>query len=186
MAISRRLRFEVLRRDNHTCRYCGATAPDSPLTVDHVVPVALGGSDDPSNLITACQDCNNGKTSIAPGSELVDEVDRKAVRWAEVLTQISAEIDAERTSFNATIDQWTEAWDSWQWKGGSVYRPANSRVTIENYLRSGVPLQVLLEHIEMAMAKHVEQPWRYFCVLSSGFRDQLHERARKLIENGEV
>ncbi|AWN05089.1 HNH endonuclease [Gordonia phage Easley] len=40
MAVSKRLRYEILRRDNHTCRYCGATAPDVPLTVDHVVPVS--------------------------------------------------------------------------------------------------------------------------------------------------
>lgn len=56
MAISKRLRFEVLRRDNHMCRYCGRGAPDVALTVDHVVPVALGGHSDPTNLVTACVD----------------------------------------------------------------------------------------------------------------------------------
>src|SRR5438045_4098958 len=68
--ISKRLRYEILRRDNHACRYCGATAPDTPLTVDHVVPTALGGGDDPTNLVTACADCNGGKTSTTPGAEL--------------------------------------------------------------------------------------------------------------------
>lgn len=58
MAVSKRLRYEILRRDNHTCRYCGATAPDVKLTVDHVVPVALGGSDVPTNLVAACDACN--------------------------------------------------------------------------------------------------------------------------------
>jgi 5-methylcytosine-specific restriction endonuclease McrA len=29
--VSRRLRLEVLRRDGHTCRYCGAQAPDVKL-----------------------------------------------------------------------------------------------------------------------------------------------------------
>lgn len=43
MAVSKRLRFEVLRRDNHACRYCGATPPDVVLTIDHVVQTALGG-----------------------------------------------------------------------------------------------------------------------------------------------
>lgn len=41
MSVSKRLRFEVLRRDNHTCRYCGSSAPEVKLTIDHVVPVAL-------------------------------------------------------------------------------------------------------------------------------------------------
>ena len=45
MALSKRLRYEILRRDNHTCRYCGASAPDVTLTVDHVVPCLLYTSD---------------------------------------------------------------------------------------------------------------------------------------------
>lgn len=35
MPVSKRLRYEVLRRDSHTCRYCGGAAPDVKLTVDH-------------------------------------------------------------------------------------------------------------------------------------------------------
>jgi len=38
MAVSKRLRFEILRRDDHACRYCGATAPEAKL--------AAGGSSD--------------------------------------------------------------------------------------------------------------------------------------------
>lgn len=34
MAVSKRTRYEVLRRDNHACRYCGASAPEVKLTVD--------------------------------------------------------------------------------------------------------------------------------------------------------
>lgn len=68
MAVSKRLRFEILRRDNHTCRYCGASAPATPLRVDHVVPAALGGSDHPSNLVTSCEPCNSGKTSTIVGT----------------------------------------------------------------------------------------------------------------------
>ena len=59
--LSKRLRFMVLERDNFTCRYCGAKAPDVELQVDHVIPVAKGGADDPDNLVTACVDCNSGK-----------------------------------------------------------------------------------------------------------------------------
>ena len=42
MSVSRRLRFEILRRDNYTCCYCGAKSPDVTLAVDHVLPVTLG------------------------------------------------------------------------------------------------------------------------------------------------
>jgi hypothetical protein len=58
------LRFKVLSRDNYTCRYCGAKAPDVKLHVDHVIPKALGGRDRLDNLVTACEACNLGKQKL--------------------------------------------------------------------------------------------------------------------------
>lgn len=80
MAVTKRLRYEILKRDIFTCRYCGASAPEAKLTVDHVLPTALGGSDDPHNLVAACHDCNAGKTSSNPGDDLVADVDQERVR----------------------------------------------------------------------------------------------------------
>ncbi|MFE4420379.1 HNH endonuclease [Streptomyces sp. NPDC056817] len=77
MAVSKRLRYEILRRDRYTCRYCGASAPDAPMRVDHVTPVALGGTDHPSNLVAACEPCNSGKTSTIEG--FVDAVQDDSV-----------------------------------------------------------------------------------------------------------
>ena len=96
MAVSKRLRFEVLRRDNHACRYCGGSAPDVTLTVDHVVPVALGGSDDPSNLVAACRDCNSGKSSVPPDAVLVSDVSQDALRWARAMEQVTVIRQSER------------------------------------------------------------------------------------------
>lgn len=90
MAVSKRTRFEILRRDNHACRYCGATAPDVKLTVDHVTPVALGGTDDPSNLVAACAPCNSGKASTSPDESLVADVRDDALRHAELTRQAYA------------------------------------------------------------------------------------------------
>ena len=61
MAISKRLRFEIFRRDGYACRYCGRRAPAVILEVDHQIPVSRGGTDHPDNLISACLDCNRGK-----------------------------------------------------------------------------------------------------------------------------
>jgi len=55
------LRFKVLSRDGFRCRYCGASGAHAVLHVDHVLPRVEGGTDDESNLVTACQDCNLGK-----------------------------------------------------------------------------------------------------------------------------
>lgn len=60
------LRFSILARDGFRCRYCGKSAQDQSVTleVDHIVPVSRGGTDLPSNLITACNVCNSGKADL--------------------------------------------------------------------------------------------------------------------------
>lgn len=60
-AITKGVRFDVFKRDAFKCQYCGRSAPDVILEVDHIVPVAEGGDNDPLNLITSCRDCNRGK-----------------------------------------------------------------------------------------------------------------------------
>lgn len=59
--ISKKLRFEVFKRDSFTCQYCGRKAPDVILECDHIVPVADGGPTTMMNLVTSCMDCNRGK-----------------------------------------------------------------------------------------------------------------------------
>jgi hypothetical protein len=55
------VRFAVLFRDDFTCRYCGRSAPEVVLHVDHRLPRSRGGTDDLDNLVTSCADCNLGK-----------------------------------------------------------------------------------------------------------------------------
>lgn len=52
-----RVREMVLRRDYYQCAYCHNAAD----TVDHITPKALGGGDEPSNLVAACRACNGRK-----------------------------------------------------------------------------------------------------------------------------
>lgn len=74
--IGARLRFDVLRRCNFSCYYCGVPASlgTRQLHVDHVVPVVLGGTNDPWNLVAACWDCNLGKAHTAPSEDLIRQV----------------------------------------------------------------------------------------------------------------
>ena len=61
-SISKKVRFDVFKRDNFTCQYCGKKAPDVILEVDHIKPVSKGGTNGLLNLITSCFDCNRGKS----------------------------------------------------------------------------------------------------------------------------
>ena len=62
--ISKKLRFEIFKRDRFTCQYCSRMAPDVVLNVDHVIPIKEGGDNSILNLITSCDECNNGKSDI--------------------------------------------------------------------------------------------------------------------------
>ena len=53
----RKLRKEILRRDQYTCHYCSREAN----TVDHLIPLIKGGTNHETNLVAACSKCNYAK-----------------------------------------------------------------------------------------------------------------------------
>lgn len=53
---------------NSRCYYCGIHCPETGVgtgkgQVDHIIPVSRGGSEEPDNLVWACQYCNNSKNN---------------------------------------------------------------------------------------------------------------------------
>lgn len=60
-SIGKKVRFEIFKRDGFRCQYCGKSAPNVVLQIDHIVPLSGGGTNDLLNLITSCSDCNLGK-----------------------------------------------------------------------------------------------------------------------------
>jgi 5-methylcytosine-specific restriction endonuclease McrA len=56
-------RREVLRRDHHSCQYCGST---KRLTLDHVIPRSKGGMHTWNNVVIACERCNSQKGDRTP------------------------------------------------------------------------------------------------------------------------
>lgn len=89
-SISKRLRFTVFKRDGFRCSYCGAHPSETVfLEVDHINPVAEGGSNDIDNLITSCQDCNRGKGAI-PLSVIPQSIKEKSAETQEREEQICA------------------------------------------------------------------------------------------------
>lgn len=56
-------RREIMRRDNHTCQYCGSR---KQLTLDHVIPRSKGGTNTWDNVVAACSPCNARKGDRTP------------------------------------------------------------------------------------------------------------------------
>jgi hypothetical protein len=105
-AISTRTRFEVFKRDRFTCQYCGAHPPGVLLHVDHILAVANGGSNDASNLATACAKCNLGKGAVPLGAALPGLKDKTAeVKEAErQLKGYRAAMDDRRARLDRDVD----------------------------------------------------------------------------------
>ena len=60
----RRLREQVMNRDNWVCQVCLENGRVTPATqVDHIIPKSRGGSDSPSNLRAICGPCHKVKTA---------------------------------------------------------------------------------------------------------------------------
>jgi hypothetical protein len=93
--IGAKARFEIFKRDSFTCQYCGAEAPGAVLHVDHILPVAKGGDNKITNLITACSECNMGK-----GARKLND-DSAVARQKQQLNELN-----ERREQLEMIQQW--------------------------------------------------------------------------------
>lgn len=182
MPVSKRTRFEVLRRDGNACRYCGAMAPDVKLTIDHVVPVALGGGDDPTNLVTACADCNAGKSSIAPDSPIVADVAADALRWSQAMAVAAERLSADQKARRNLVADWLETWEKWS---HIDYLPVDFADSVTRFHAAGLPLEVMQENIFRATgATHVTRrnQFRYFCGICHNQLREMKDVAAALLE----
>lgn len=95
----RALRLRLYARDGWRCVWCKATVgyigrgakASHVVTLDHVIPRSAGGTDTPSNLVTACMHCNRVRGNLSAvdfarvlGCEAYPEGEDKffAERWA--------------------------------------------------------------------------------------------------------
>lgn len=186
MAISKRLRFEILRRDNHACRYCGATAPDVKLTVDHVVPVALGGTDEPSNLATACESCNSGKSATPADAAIVDDVKAETLRWSRAMEEAAK---ASRATLQLRIKRrkifHDAVWGDWtyEYKGEhcTFDLPSDWENTVDRFWEAGIDYHDWIEAVRISMTSRSRDPFRYMCGVLWRWISERQEIAMQII-----
>jgi hypothetical protein len=68
ITITDKVRQSIYERDNYTCRYCGKQMEKGSraLSIDHVIPVSKGGSQNIDGIVTACKSCNQKKWQRTP------------------------------------------------------------------------------------------------------------------------
>ena len=154
--ISKKLRFEVFKRDAFTCQYCGQRAPDVVLQCDHVNPVAAGGSSDILNLATSCVACNAGKgaRSLSDKAALTKQLDQleelqarreqieMLIAWREELTKLNDDV----------VDKLEERWVKLI-EGAAALTPTGRDTLRKLVKRHGVEL--VLEAMEGACKSYL-------------------------------
>lgn len=162
--ISKSVRFTVFKRDGFVCQYCGAHPPSVVLHIDHIHPVAEGGTNDIDNLVTACEPCNLGK-----GAGLLSDVPKTLKDKAEEI----AEREAQMRGYNEILRARAERIESDAWDVAAAlqcveYVESYSRqrlLSIKRFLES-LPVAAVIEAAEVAVARfHAgsDRGFKYFC-----------------------
>lgn len=185
MAVSKRLRYEVFKRDAHTCRYCGGTAPNVQLTVDHVVPVALGGGDQPDNLVTACADRNAGKSSVPADAPLVEGVADRQIQWGKAMEEAARiqaqDSDEARRATALFLEEWSYLTDP-------QLLPGDWEESIERLRQAGLEAETIRDQIKYAVNKGYlayNKMFAYTCGICWRIIRERQEIARSLIATEE-
>lgn len=164
MSISKKIRFEVFKRDGFVCGYCGQSPPAVILEVDHIDPKSKGGKDDINNLITACFDCNRGKKNIpldkttpklTDNLEVLKEKEDQLREYRKFIKKLEGRVEKDIAEINKIYSQAFEGWEfSEQFKD----------ITLKKFLNS-LPKHEIVDALKKAIYRvnHKDQVIKYFC-----------------------
>lgn len=151
--LSKKMRFEVFKRDKFTCQYCGRSVPDVTLHVDHIKPVSKGGGNDILNLITSCQDCNLGKGA----RELSDDsVVKKQQKRIEELADKNEQLEMFlewRNELQNIEDKEVDAIDDLISSVSDYSCNDNGKRIIKRWLKQ-FSIQLIMDAVEIAFDKY--------------------------------
>lgn len=158
-ALSKRTRFNIFKRDGFTCQYCGAHPPGVILHVDHITPVAEGGTSDIDNLVTACEPCNLGKGAVSL-SVVPQSLAEKAAKTKEREEQI--------IGYEAVLAAKRDRLESQAWTVIEVLMPGRDSVPRDQFISikrfvDELGVSAVLTAAERAVSGVARDPFRYFC-----------------------
>lgn len=181
--VTKRLRFEIFRRDGFRCRYCGLPAAETGegLTIDHVIPKALGGTNEPGNLVTACKDCNSGKTSSGPDEAHVAQVADDALRWAAAVRQVHDDAQGDLHRFEKDVRAFARYWS----EESDEPLPGGWKASVREFLAQGLSRADLLHYVDTASnvdrLRGEDARFRYFCGCCWNVITDRQKRAMELV-----
>lgn len=165
MSLSKKLRFEVFKRDGFKCAYCGKAPPSVVLEVDHIEPKSCGGKDLIHNLLTACFDCNRGKKniplSLVPSQlqdniEVLREKEEQLKQYRKFILKIEKRITED---INEIYILYARQYPDWVLADHFVNAPLKRFLSL-------LPKHEVIDALHIAIAKHPTDHNRvipYFC-----------------------
>lgn len=162
--ISKKTRFEVFKRDGFVCQYCGAHPPSVILEPDHINPVANGGVNHMDNLVTACFDCNRGKSA-----NLLTVIPKSLKEKATEIKEREKQIAGYRETIQASLDRIED--DLWTVvdvliTNGSIDGIRRDWIQSIKNFNSKLPLHEVIEAAQIARARKPyskNSRFSYFC-----------------------
>lgn len=158
--LSKKLRFEVFKRDSFTCQYCGRRPADVVLEVDHINPRANGGDNDLLNLITACSDCNRGKSkTLLEHKAIRPDADLEFLACQQELAEVERFLDARELLKKAREKAVSAIQDHWEQTLNTDGLVPSDQVVIQWLLRYSP--EEICRAIELLLSPMRRNPWRF-------------------------
>ncbi|MDD5765803.1 MAG: HNH endonuclease [Candidatus Marinimicrobia bacterium] len=170
MAISKKIRFEVFKRDGFQCAYCGRKPPAVILECDHINPKSKGGSNDINNLITACFDCNRGKSNnlltnapikMSENIKIMKEKQEQFDEYCKFLKIVEKKV-------NSRIDEVVKFYESLNNEHKLTFTDTFKQITLRKFVKalpvSEIKEAMVITHTKLGCATLNNDRWgKYFC-----------------------
>ncbi len=163
--ISKKIRFDVFKRDMFTCQYCNQSTPKVVLEIDHIIPISKGGKNNIDNLVTACFDCNRGKgaNELTVLPETIEEKRTKLQLRQEQYKSYEKLLKATEDTLNKEVDKIQIVYNNYY--PNSTFND-KFRVSIKNFIKKLGFGEVKIS-IEDAISRtqDIDHCLNYFCAI---------------------